>query len=152
MLTRKSARRRKRYTKEGLGARHRAEQEGIYRDAAELMNAGKNPSEPDAMAIAERGRYPAINVLRSISRTMPRCNTQEESALINRARTLLARYDDMADMIRLGAYRQGSSVEIDEAIRYAGPIEAFLAQDKDERSDLAAGYAGLAEILTGQQE
>jgi len=103
-------------------------------------------------AIAERGRYPAINVLRSISRTMPRCNTREETAQINRARTLLARYEDMADMIRLGAYRQGSSVEIDEAIRYAGPIEAFLAQDKDERSDLAAGHAGLAEILKGQQE
>jgi DNA-binding transcriptional MerR regulator len=50
-----AARRTKRYTKEEW-ARHRAEQEEIYRDAAELMSAGKNPSGPDAMAIAERHR------------------------------------------------------------------------------------------------
>ena len=50
-----AARRTKRYTKEDW-ARHHAEQEEIYRDAAELMKAGKNPSEPGAMAVAERHR------------------------------------------------------------------------------------------------
>ena len=57
--------------------------------------------------IADRGRYPAINVLRSVSRTMPDCNSAEENASFRRARTLLATYDNMADMIRLGAYRKG---------------------------------------------
>lgn len=50
-----AARRTKRYTKED-SALHRAEQEAIYRDAAELMKAGQNPSEPAAVAVAERHR------------------------------------------------------------------------------------------------
>jgi len=98
-------------------------------------------------AIAERGRYPAINVLRSLSRMMPGCNAGAENALVKRARALLATYEDMAEMIRLGAYRSGSDPRVDEAIRYYPALEAFLAQDKNERSDLAGGYAALAEIL-----
>ena len=98
-------------------------------------------------AIAERGRFPAVNVLRSVSRTMPHCNSEAENRLVYRARALMATYEDMAEMIRLGAYRAGSNAAVDEAIRYHGALEAFLAQDKTERSELAAGYAKLAEIL-----
>src|SRR6185312_10616412 len=58
-------------------------------------------------AIAERGRFPAINVLRSISRTMPDCNTAAENAVIAAARAHLATYEDMAELIRLGAYKPG---------------------------------------------
>ncbi len=97
--------------------------------------------------IAERGRYPAVNVLRSVSRTMPGCNTAEESALVTRARRLMATYDNMAELIRLGAYRRGSDAEIDEAIHYHEPLEAFMAQRKGEPADLASGYMQLAEIL-----
>ncbi len=98
-------------------------------------------------AIAERGRYPAINVLRSLSRMMPGCNTPAENEVVRRARGLLATYEDMAEMIRLGAYRAGSDPRVDEAIRYHPALEAFLGQDKNERSDLADGYARLAEVL-----
>jgi len=98
-------------------------------------------------AIAERGRYPAINILRSVSRTMPGCNTPEENELISRARRLLALYDDMAELIRLGAYRRGSDPGVDEAIHYFPAIEAFLAQRKNEKTDLATCYAMLAEIF-----
>lgn len=98
-------------------------------------------------AIADRGRFPAVNVLRSVSRTMPHCNSEAENRLVYRARALMATYEDMAEMIRLGAYRAGSNAAVDEAIRYHGALEAFLAQDKTERSELAAGYAKLAEIL-----
>lgn len=98
-------------------------------------------------AIAERGRYPAINVLRSISRTMPGCNSAQENELVGRARALVAQYDDMAEMIRLGAYRRGSDPGVDEAIRYNPDLERFLAQGKTERTDLRTGYAQLAEIL-----
>ena len=57
-------------------------------------------------AIAERGRYPAINVLRSISRTMPGCNSRGgERASSPRRAAYLATYEDMAELIRLGAYR-----------------------------------------------
>jgi flagellum-specific ATP synthase len=98
-------------------------------------------------AIAERGRYPAINVLRSISRTMPACNNAEERELVATARRHLAAYEDMAELIRLGAYRKGSDPRVDEAIGYYPALEAFLGQRKDECADLASGYAGLAAIL-----
>jgi flagellum-specific ATP synthase len=98
-------------------------------------------------AIAERGRYPAINVLRSVSRTMPGCNTEPENELIAAARAYLSTYEDMGELIRLGAYRRGSDPRVDEAIRYYPALEAFLSQKKDERSDFAGGYAKLAEIL-----
>jgi flagellum-specific ATP synthase len=98
-------------------------------------------------SIAERGRYPAINILRSVSRTMPGCNSREENDLIARARRLMALYDDMAELIRLGAYRRGSDAAVDEAIHYFPAIEAFLAQRKDEKTDLATCYAMLAQIF-----
>jgi flagellum-specific ATP synthase len=97
--------------------------------------------------IAERGRYPAINVLRSVSRTMPMCNTDPENALVTRARQLLSTYEDMAELIRLGAYRRGSDALVDEAIHFQGPLEAYLKQDKRDHTDLATGYAELARIL-----
>ena len=98
-------------------------------------------------AIADRGRYPAINILRSVSRMMPDCNAPEQTGLVRRARALMSTYEDMADMIRLGAYRRGSDPLVDEAIRYHEPLEAFLNQDKDDNADLESGYEELAEIL-----
>ena len=100
-------------------------------------------------AIGERGRYPAINLLRSLSRTMPNCNRPDENALVQKARELLSAYEDMAEMIRLGAYRQGSDAKTDMAIQYFPALDNFLRQDRNERSDLASGYAGLDKILNG---
>jgi flagellum-specific ATP synthase len=100
-------------------------------------------------SIAERGRYPAINVLRSLSRTMPGCNSEAESALVAKARRHLSTYEDMAELIRLGAYRKGSDAKVDEAIQLNPALEAFLGQRKDERADLASGYAALAGIVGG---
>jgi flagellum-specific ATP synthase len=98
-------------------------------------------------AIADRGRYPAINILRSVSRVMPGCNTDDENGVVSRARQMLAAYEDMAEMIRLGAYRPGSDPKTDEAMRYYPLIEQFLAQGKRERGDLVQGYYQLADIL-----
>ncbi|HEY3917824.1 MAG TPA: flagellar protein export ATPase FliI [Stellaceae bacterium] len=101
-------------------------------------------------AIAERGRYPAINVLRSLSRMMPQCNTEGEVGAIAAARAHVAVYEDMAELIRLGAYKQGSDPNVDTAIRLYPAIEAFLSQRKDERADFAAGYAALDELLAAK--
>ena len=98
-------------------------------------------------SIAERGRFPAINVTKSISRTMPRCNSDEENELVIRARRLMATYEDMEELIRLGAYRRGSDQTIDEAIHYYPMIENFLKQRIEESTDLQTGYDMLAEIL-----
>lgn len=98
-------------------------------------------------SIAERGRFPAINVLKSVSRTMPDCVDEAVQPAIMRARQLMSTFADMEELIRLGAYRSGSNAEVDEAISYQPALEAFLAQRKGESSTLAEGYAELARIL-----
>src|SRR6187397_3188714 len=102
-------------------------------------------------AIAERGRYPAINILKSISRTMPRAADPTFLPAINRARQVMATYSDMEELIRLGAYRPGSSPEVDEAIALHKPLEAFLAQLKEESTPMAEGYQQLERILRGEE-
>jgi flagellum-specific ATP synthase len=100
-------------------------------------------------AIAERGRYPAINILKSISRTMPRAADPAYLPVINRAKQVMATYSDMEELIRLGAYRPGSSAEVDEAIGYHKPLESFLSQGKEEATSMAEGYSRLEQILSG---
>ena len=97
--------------------------------------------------IAERHRFPAIDVLRSVSRTMPACNGDEENALVTRARGFLSTYEDMADLIRIGAYKAGSDPSVDQAIHYYPLIEAFLSQGKDQQAFIADGYRDLAALL-----
>jgi flagellum-specific ATP synthase len=101
-------------------------------------------------AIAERGRYPAINVLKSISRTMPRSADPAYLPAITRAKQVMATYSDMEELIRLGAYRPGSSAEVDEAIGLHQPLEDFLRQGKEESTSMADGYARLGQILAGK--
>jgi len=98
-------------------------------------------------SIAERGRYPAINILKSVSRTMPKSADPQFWPTIQKARQVMATYADMEELIRLGAYRAGSSPEVDEAIRLHEPLEAFLRQRKDESAGLEDGYRQLAQIL-----
>jgi len=100
-------------------------------------------------AIAERGRYPAINVLRSVSRTMPRSCDPDYLEVVRRARRVLSTYADMEELIRLGAYRPGSSPEVDEAIALMPDLEAFLGQGKEEATSIREGYERLAAIVGG---
>lgn len=82
-----------------------------------------------------------------MSRTMPACNDRRERDLILRARTLMSAYDDMEEMIRLGAYRPGSDPRTNQAIKFYEPLEAFLCQDKEDGTDIASGCAMLRQIL-----
>src|ERR1700743_1787809 len=97
--------------------------------------------------IAERGRFPAIHVLKSVSRAMPGCNTREEQRIVARARAPLATYEDMAELIRLGAYKAGTNAEVDNAIRLNPQLEAFLIQKKDECATFAESYSALETIM-----
>lgn len=97
--------------------------------------------------IAEGGRYPAVDVLRSLSRAVPGCNAPEENALALRARALLALYADMADMVRLGAYRPGSDPAVDEAVTLAPRLEAMLRQERSERTGIEDSFALLRAAL-----
>ena len=94
--------------------------------------------------IGEAGRYPAIDVLRSLSRTVPGCLQPSEAALIRRARGVLATYADMADLVRLGAYKPGSDPSIDEAVALAPRIERALHQGRADASSLTGSFAALA--------
>ncbi len=97
--------------------------------------------------IAERGRYPAINILKSVSRSMPGCNTRGEYDLIVHAKKIISLYEDMAELIRLGAYRKGSDAEVDKAIALYPAIENFLRQQKGECTRLRQGFEMISEVL-----
>ncbi len=97
--------------------------------------------------IAERNRFPAINISRSISRSLPAANSSEENALISKARKILSVYDNMAELIRLGAYRAGSNPEVDNAIIYFPKVEDFIAQQKTQGYTIEESYKLLAEAL-----
>lgn len=100
-------------------------------------------------AIADRGRYPAINILRSISRSMPKCLTPEQALLVQQGREILSTYEDMAELIRLGAYKRGSDPKVDAAIAIYPALEKFLAQKPREHATLEEGYQQLAAVLAG---
>ena len=99
-------------------------------------------------AIAERGRFPAINVLKSISRTMPGCQLPHEREIAAKARKSLAAYSNMEELIRIGAYRMGADPDVDRAIRLNPDLEAFLSQDKDEVTSLDESFARLEQIVS----
>lgn len=83
-------------------------------------------------AIAERGRFPAVDVLRSVSRCLPAAATDRENALLGHTRKMLSLYDANAMMIRAGLYTHGSDTEIDKAIQLYPEVEAFLAKDEED--------------------
>jgi len=97
--------------------------------------------------IADRGRYPAINVLKSVSRALPGALNQEQNAILRRAKQIVTSYENMAELIRLGAYRKGSDPDVDEAIALYPEIEEFLRQDKDDNTTIEEGFARLAAII-----
>ncbi|MBB5713670.1 flagellar protein export ATPase FliI [Sphingomonas aerophila] len=100
--------------------------------------------------IAERGRYPAIDILKSVSRTLPHCHSTSENDTRLAARQLLSTYGDMEEMVRLGAYKAGSSAEVDDAIRLAPAIETLLKQGKGDRGHAVETFARLNEMLEPQ--
>tara|TARA_R110002126_G_scaffold13118_1_gene56028 strand:+ start:269663 stop:271060 length:1398 start_codon:yes stop_codon:yes gene_type:complete len=98
-------------------------------------------------SIADRGRYPAINVTKSVSRSLPHCFDDMQNETLRRAKQVLTAYEDMAELIRLGAYRKGSDPAVDEAIRLYPQIEEFLRQNKEEKTSIDEGFQRLNQIL-----
>ena len=96
-------------------------------------------------AIAERGRFPAIDLLRSVSRSLPLAATEEENALIGRARQRLGAYDRAEMMIQAGLYVPGSDAGIDAAIAAWPKLDAFIGTR--ERNGIAESFAALAACL-----
>jgi type III secretion protein N (ATPase) len=96
--------------------------------------------------IGARGRFPAIDVLTSLSRVMDVVTDDAQRAAAKRVREHLAIYEAKRDLVSLGAYKKGSDPKLDQALARIDAIEAFLAQDKSERSDFDATREGLAKL------
>jgi flagellum-specific ATP synthase len=96
-------------------------------------------------AIAERGRYPAIDVLQSVSRSLPAAATDAENQLLIEARKLLGLYERNAVMIRAGLYVQGSDAELDLAVTLWPELDNFIGQTAQQ--DAAHSFQQLNLIL-----
>ncbi|MEM8791484.1 MAG: FliI/YscN family ATPase [Pseudomonadota bacterium] len=95
--------------------------------------------------IAERGRFPAIDAVRSVSRSLPWVVGEEEGRLINRARALLSAYEKARPMVQTGLYVAGSDPAVDAAVAAFERLDAFIAEASP--SGPAASFARLAELL-----
>jgi flagellum-specific ATP synthase len=96
-------------------------------------------------AIAERGRFPAVDVRRSVSRSLPGIASEEENLLLARLRRVLTAYENAALMVQTGLYAPGSDAAIDEAVRLWPALERFFATKAPE--GVADSFARLRDIL-----
>ncbi|PTX00400.1 FliI/YscN family ATPase [Pararhodobacter aggregans] len=98
-------------------------------------------------AIAERGRFPAVDLMRSVSRSLPAAASPGENALIAEARRLIGAWERAEMMVQAGLYAQGSDPLTDRAIRLFPKLDAFLA-GQNARSN-AESFARLKKALEG---
>ena len=82
--------------------------------------------------IAERGRYPAIDVLRSVSRSLPHAATPEQNVTIRKTRRMLALHEELSPMLRANLYEFGKDVESDRAIALFPALDGFVSMRSDQ--------------------
>ncbi len=97
--------------------------------------------------IAERGRYPAVDVLKSVSRLMELVADKRHKQSAQRIRKVLSVYADAKDLIDIGAYVKGSNKDIDEALKYIDRVEQFLSQNIEESYTLQETKKMMDEIF-----
>jgi flagellum-specific ATP synthase len=97
--------------------------------------------------LATAGHFPSIDVLESISRVAPAVTTPEQQAAARALRRLLAAHRDAKELIEVGAYVAGADPEVDAARALWPEIEAFLQQDRDDRSTSEQAWAGLTALV-----
>ena len=99
-------------------------------------------------ALTSRGHYPPIDILQSLSRTMPFVVSPEQMLKANEFRELMAAYNDIEDLVSIGAYKRGSKQISDRAIDSQEAINLFLRQDKAEFSSLEDAQSGVFQALS----
>jgi len=102
--------------------------------------------------IAQRGRFPAVDILQSASRVMPNIVSDEHKELVQVARSGMALYHENEDLIRIGAYQSGRSRELDQAITIHKQMERFLRQEVSEDWTFAQGLNELRGLVGGYEE
>ncbi|GJQ25639.1 MAG: EscN/YscN/HrcN family type III secretion system ATPase [Phycisphaerae bacterium] len=97
--------------------------------------------------LANRGQYPAVSVLESVSRVMPDVVDAKQLEAATAVRRLLAVWDEIEDLVNIGAYAAGSNPEYDLAIRMMPAVTAFLRQEMDVGVDFEASKAALMALV-----
>ncbi|MFZ9484310.1 MAG: FliI/YscN family ATPase [Alphaproteobacteria bacterium] len=97
--------------------------------------------------IADGGRYPAIDVVRSVSRAAPQVQSAEHREALRRAVALESAYREVEDLLRLGLYKRGTDQRTDRAIEFHDRLEAMLLQEAADRSELEGDVRALRAIL-----
>ncbi len=98
-------------------------------------------------ALAQRGHFPAVDVLQSASRVMRAVTTPEHAKLAQKLRETLAIYKDAEDLINIGAYKAGSNPKIDRAIKVIDGVNEFLKQSVEDASDFNKCMRQMQQIL-----
>jgi len=102
--------------------------------------------------LAERGHYPAVDILGSVSRLMPKVVTDSHKAAAQKLKEIYATYIDAEDLINIGAFSPGSNRRIDGAIALIDRISNFLVQPIRERTPLDETVARLSAIMQSWEE
>ena len=97
--------------------------------------------------LASQGHYPAIDVLESVSRVMVDVISPEQFTRANEVKEVLVTHREAEDLINVGAYQRGNNDRIDFAIDHIDPINTFLRQGVDERTDFAQSASRMMELL-----
>ena len=100
-------------------------------------------------SLAERGQFPAINILKSISRVMNQIVDDGHKETVQQIRSLMATYEQNRELINIGAYKRGTDQEIDRAISYYPKIQTFLKQHVFEYKTLDESIAMMKDLLNG---
>ncbi|WP_066193883.1 flagellar protein export ATPase FliI [Gracilibacillus timonensis] len=85
--------------------------------------------------LAEKGQFPAINVLHSVSRVMNEIVSKEQLQIVQSLRQILATFEDNEELIQIGAYKKGSNRLVDQAIQLQPAIMDFLKQEVEETAE-----------------
>src|SRR6056297_3554988 len=143
-----------------------AEEAGDITALFSVLVAGSDMDEPVAdilrgvldghvvmdRAIAERGRYPAIDLLRSVSRSLPAAASEEENATIQRTRSLLGAYARSETMVKAGLYSEGSDPELDQALRVWSDLDAFIGETETVSTENSFNRLSLILRRAGQAQ
>ena len=97
--------------------------------------------------LAQRGHYPAINVLQSISRLMKEIAPQEQQQAALQFIRLLSTYVEAEDLINIGAYKKGSNSEIDRAMAMYPVLTRYLMQEINEKTTLSQSREELIQLF-----
>ena len=96
--------------------------------------------------LASHGHYPAIDVLRSISRVMPSIVTHDQLEAASHVRSLISAYDQKRDLILLGGYAGGTDSRLDRAVAARSDIDGFLRQSGTEHSEFDETWSKLVQL------